>query len=150
VDIDERAQNCLIPKMLIQPLVENYFKHGFHAVRKQGTIRITAAYLSEERQLKVIVQDNGAGMTDARMEQLQQAFEQEHLIRELKGMGLANTNNRLKLYYGQLASLKLEHTPDGGLTVIVVLPANRNDSKGEAFGQHEHEHEFEHESDFNR
>lgn len=111
---DARANECLMPRMLLQPLVENSIRHGFEEGDKRGG-RISVRAACENGALRVVVADNGAGVSDdmlARLNQGQGDDQQSHI-------GLSNVRRRMALLYGAQGSLRFTRTDGGGLTVIV-------------------------------
>lgn len=102
------AKNCLVLKMLLQPLVENAFMHAFGAETRDNVIRIVCA--AEEGLLTIVVEDNGQGFTFRGMDQL-------------TGIGLNNILQRMKLNYGQNCSLEINSESGTGTAVTVRIPA---------------------------
>ncbi len=108
---DPAAEQCLIPAMILQTLVENAIKHGVSAVRSGGTIRI-AATLAGDR-LSLAVADNGPGIDPDGGGR-----------RKGTGYGLKNVRSRLAGYFGESASLKVSRDETSGMTVALIqLPA---------------------------
>jgi len=103
-DIDSSVQHALVPALLLQPLVENAFRHGIARRRGRATLAIRAA--RQNGQLRIEVRDDGAGLPAA--------------VRE--GIGLRNTRERLAQLYGDAQSLLLENAQGGGARVVVTLP----------------------------
>lgn len=117
MDIDENIQDCLIPKLILQPLIENALYHGIKNRRGRGLITITGKREGENILLRV--HDNGAGMNAEQLEQLQNGFYQE----KQGSFGLWNVHQRIRLYCGRNYGLSFASTPGEGTTVTVTLPA---------------------------
>lgn len=103
--VDTDLQKAFVPPMLLQPLVENAIKYGIEPFAKQGKIEISAQ--NGQDKLKLQVKDNGI-----------ETFEHFNF-----GIGLINTQERLKNLFGEDASLEiLSNTPENGITVTLTLP----------------------------
>ncbi|MBB6634744.1 cache domain-containing sensor histidine kinase [Cohnella thailandensis] len=114
-DIDPASRQVLVPKMLLQPLVENYFKHGYEPQGGAGALTISSR-MTKDGWLLVQVEDNGLGVPPARLDELQQQFARlgaAPLDEAEEGIGLRNVAMRLKLYFGEKASLSID-SPGGG------------------------------------
>ncbi|MBM7618434.1 two-component system sensor histidine kinase YesM [Bacillus tianshenii] len=122
IDVGEDALQVQVPKMILQPIIENYFKHGFDI--REGVGRITVEGKVEEGMLILEVVDNGVGVTEERLEEIYRHFQagKRESREEVTNIGLKNINARLQLYYDGAASMKLSNHHDGGLAVKLVLP----------------------------
>lgn len=121
-DIDEGLLHCAVPKMSIQPLVENYFKHAFHKHHKQGMLRVTGMRRAD--QAIVTVSDNGCGMTPEKMEGIHEAMRAQAVTFAQEGeIGLLNILKRFQISYGDAFHYELVNNRDGGLDVILSFPA---------------------------
>ena len=123
LDFQTEAWNALVPKMLLQPVIENYFKHGMVlGDGKVGMMRIQGRRDGDS--LVLVVSDNGKGIRPERLAELRQGFTDERRggSDEETNIGLRNVYFRLKLYYGQRASLRLDDAEEGGLRVTMRLP----------------------------
>ena len=110
-DVDAAALELRVPRLLLQPLVENALRHGLVNRTSIGHLRIAACI--HEGRLRLSVRDNGAGLPSGRA---------PHGF----GVGLANMRERLETIYGAEATLSLS-TPSGGGTIAeVVLPMRRD------------------------
>lgn len=124
-DITDEASKINIPRMLLQPLVENCFKHGFVKHHNNGEIIIKA--MVEQEMLHISIIDNGIGLLPERLAELQQQLSLYH-INELgthtssESIGLFNTLARLHLHYSKLATLRLIHNEPNGLIVQLSIP----------------------------
>lgn len=114
-----------VPKMTLQPLVENYFKHGYDSTAG-GRIRI-AASLSPEEELRIEVADDGKGMSVLELTALREKLRQgtSGSSGEDGGIGLLNVIARIRLYYNPLAELKVESPEGGGLRVELYIPLKK-------------------------
>ena len=118
IDIPDELLDCRVPKLVLQPLVENALYHGIKNRRGVGTIRITGEARGDDMVLKVI--DNGAGMTPEQVQALQNGiYEDRHT-----GLGLVNVHKRVRLYCGEGYGLSFESQLGVGTTVSVLLPRN--------------------------
>lgn len=107
-EVETQALDCKVPNLILQPLVENAIKHGIAPNKKNGEIKIRG--VKENKWLKVEIEDNGKGIEDRKLESI---FS--------KGLGLANTQERLKQLYGTNFRLELENL-NHGLRIILCLP----------------------------
>ncbi|MFZ3591322.1 sensor histidine kinase [Bacillus sp. DJP31] len=131
IEAEEEIQNVFVPKMILQPIIENYFKHGFDI--RDGLGKITMECKREGGYLVINVIDNGVGVTETRLKEIQQHFEDEDSTREgiATNIGLKNVYVRLKLYYENLATLQLENQ-EGGFLVKIRLPLSEEGGKNES------------------
>ena len=104
--IGPRAESAMVPNLLLQPLVENAFKHGVDRLDGLGRIELRAERIGER--LVLSVSDNGPGLVGSSA--------------VADGLGLGNTRARLAQLYGADQSLLLKTKPEGGAIVIVSLP----------------------------
>lgn len=116
VDIPESVLACRLPKLVLQPLVENALYHGIKNRRGRGLIRVTGEKSGDDVLLKV--SDNGAGMTPETLKELIAAIENDGH----SGHGLYNVHKRIRLYAGEPYGLSFESVPGEGTTVSVLLP----------------------------
>jgi two-component system LytT family sensor kinase len=103
IDVDPAVAGALVPRFLLQPLVENALRHGIARRAEAGTLIITA--LREGSELVLTVRDDGPGLTGG-----------------APGLGLANTRERLAALYGAGASLEVTNAKEGGAVARVRLP----------------------------
>ncbi|MDF9843967.1 MULTISPECIES: sensor histidine kinase [unclassified Paenibacillus] len=117
MDIAGELLGMQIPRLLIQPLVENSIIHGIEKKIGQGFIRITASQTPSA--VTVTVEDNGAGMTGEAIASLQARLSGQ--TREDGGCGLWNIQQRLKYHYGNSSGLLISSSPDGGLIITLCM-----------------------------
>jgi two-component system sensor histidine kinase YesM len=121
LDIEKGALDVKVPKMILQPIIENYFKHGFDIREGVGEIKITCK--EEESYLFIAIGDNGMGVTEQRLKEIH-----DHLLAEqsngkgYSNIGLKNVYARLQLYYTDEALMKLQNRNSGGFLVTLRLP----------------------------
>ena len=116
-DIPEEYRNSMMMSMLLQPIVENSFKHGFKAGRG-SIVRISAR--GEKNTLVITVEDDGIGMDKEALVQIQNALEKPDMERNDR-VGLWNIHNRIRMQYGPDCGLTLLNGEKGGITVILQL-----------------------------
>lgn len=125
-DIDPKALSLRIPRMSIQPLVENACKHGLQAKKDDRAIRVTAALT--ERGLEVSVVDNGIGMEEGQLRQLMED------VRSDKGMdghvGIRNVYRRLELFYNENVLFRIRSDPKRGTEASFHIPLSRLEADG--------------------
>ena len=119
IHIPEELMEYRVPKLILQPLVENALYHGIKNRRGMGTIRVTGQ--TDGKDLLLQVSDNGAGMTEEQVRILQSGiYEDRHT-----GLGLVNVHKRIRLYCGEPYGLSFESSAGIGSTVTIRLPLTR-------------------------
>jgi two-component system sensor histidine kinase YesM len=121
--IPEALQACLIPKLLLQPLVENAIFHGFEpkpATGKiWGTLSIYATAIGRDLQLEIL--DDGVGMEQSRAEKLLTDDNRLNAGR-FSGIGVKNVQERIQLYFGARYGLTIHSEPGVGTSIVITLP----------------------------
>ncbi|OPX44395.1 sensor histidine kinase YehU [Ruminiclostridium hungatei] len=120
IDIPEEFLEVMIPKMTLQPLVENSIYHGLRVKQSKGFIKITAIRDGDDLIVKVI--DNGVGMVPDQIQSLNRTLEDND---SGVGYGVRNVHRRIKLFYGNPYGLFYESNEYGGVTVNVRLHLNQ-------------------------
>lgn len=118
IEYDEQVAECRIPKLLIQPLVENALMHGIDMDAGNGMITVVARRQGEE--VCIQVEDNGAGMSAERVRQVMEARADDGRAH----LGVRNVHDRIRLYYGAPWGLRIESAPGQGTRITLCLPAN--------------------------
>lgn len=136
--VDSCWDDIPLPKMTLQPLIENAVKHGLEPLNRPGALRVSAE--ASDGLLRLAIADNGRGIAPEALA----ALRRELTRGEIKpaaasggpargagrsgpaprgaGIGLCNVHRRLRLLLGEAYGLELESRTDGGTTVIVTLP----------------------------
>lgn len=126
-NIDDDAPTCTVPKLIIQPIVENAIHHGLELKVGPGHIRIEA-YLTDSR-LVIKVNDNGCGIPGKRLEEINETLLHDAPLTKKSGshtsVGLANVNARIKLLYGPEYGVSVYSSEDVGTSVHLNLPIIR-------------------------
>lgn len=120
IECDEDAEEVWIPKLTIQPLVENVLHHGFKPSGEKCQIHISVAANKQNETLKISVYDNGAGIKAERLEQLRQSLETGKSI--TKSFGILNIHQRLKLIYGDEYHMEIDSQEGAYTRFSLYLP----------------------------
>ncbi|MGH0052084.1 MAG: sensor histidine kinase [Sphaerochaetaceae bacterium] len=122
IDAENAALDMDVPKMVLQPIVENVFKHGRIQERSNGRLSVIATLDGD--MLLLVVEDNGVGMPEEELHQLRRQTDEARDTLYVAGtnhIGLRNLATRLKLYYGDNASLSFGNKSDEGFYVQVRM-----------------------------
>lgn len=106
-----------VPRLIIQPIVENVFEHAFVDGMDDGMIYINADY--RDGRLRVTVEDNGRMVTDELIAQLGERLRDDS--KQMEKTGLMNVHNRLRLKYGPESGLFISRSVYGGLKVELII-----------------------------
>jgi len=115
--VADEALTCLVPKLLLQPVVENAIKYGADA---QGKITIRAKLQVVDKQLQVEITDKGMGIQPEQLSSLQKLLSQE--ANDSVHTGIYNIHRRIQLMYGSAYGLTISCPPEGGTRVSMILP----------------------------
>jgi two-component system sensor histidine kinase YesM len=116
IDIDPSIENTKLPKMTLQPLVENAIYHGLKPKRGKGKIIVTG--VRENGDIILKVSDTGLGMSEEELDTLQTRI----LNEDTKSFGLTSAYKRLKLLYGDEFDFKIESKPQEGTSISLKIP----------------------------
>ncbi|MCM3595599.1 sensor histidine kinase [Metabacillus idriensis] len=133
VEVEQNVQQIPVPKMILQPIIENYFKHGFDIREGIGSIELKC--YREEDELVLRISDNGFGVTPQRLNEIYEHFRADALNKKgpKTNIGLKNVYSRLKLYYDHKAKLFLENKEEGGFMVTMRLPVQLEGERNEGY-----------------
>lgn len=130
LNIPEELRDLFVLKLLLQPLIENAIYHGIKGRRGPGHIRVEAGL--EHNRLLLTVQDNGAGMSNERLAEMQQLLEAPLASLEAsspgmtgKSYGMLNVQARLRLSFGDEYGIVLESQEGEGTSVTIIHPLMR-------------------------
>lgn len=125
VEVDEEMLKMEMPKMILQPLVENALNHGYRNTTR--TMYVSIYGIPKGNEWKITVKDRGEGFDDDVLSEIRTQMsrvrnklfvEKESLELEIGGMGIVNTYLRLMLCYGECADLRISNKEQGAEVVI--------------------------------
>lgn len=122
---EEELVSCFLPKMTLQPIVENGIFHGLE--QKKGAGRITIRLIGTAKKVYLIVSDDGIGMSQDEVTAINERLKSYHEPEpgtqgKRHGIALLNVNARLRLYFGEEYGLRLNSVVDRGTDVEIVIP----------------------------
>ena len=117
-DIDDDVLQDSLPRISIQPLVENAINHGLRNARGEKKIYIRACKLGEN--LQVSVRDTGIGISAARLEELKHDYHGEET-----SIGLSNIHSRMQMLFGDEYGVTVESEEGKGTTVFLAIPRRK-------------------------
>jgi len=117
--LPEKFKELKVPRLILQPLLENAFNHGLKDTVSDGLLRVW--YEERDTKFLVFVEDNGSGMQDAELEALQKKLRSaDDFLMERSG--IINIHQRLRIRFGPDYGLKVEKREPGGARFIMMLP----------------------------
>jgi two-component system sensor histidine kinase YesM len=114
---DAEVKGVRMPKLVLQPIVENAILHGIEKRIEPG--KIDVCIRAEEGRLKITVSDDGIGTDSAAINRMLKDKEDSRTV-----FALQNINRRIKLYYGETYGLEFDSIPGRGTVVTVIMPLN--------------------------
>ncbi len=115
--ISEATLDIVVPSMLLQPLIENSIKHGLEPRISGGTVTLRSR-ITPGGQLMLEVEDDGVGMSPEHNAESSVSG----LMRPGTGVGMRNVRERMKVLYGELASVEINSRPGRGTQVRLLMP----------------------------
>ena len=132
LEIAEDTKKCKIPKMILQPLVENSIFHGLESIEDNGFIHIRT--FREGDGLFITIQDNGIGFDEVTLKELEELLSQDipsdinATFNEAKGLGIINIHNKIRLYEGTEYGISILSRPSDTLVTIRLNARQPDDS----------------------
>jgi two-component system sensor histidine kinase YesM len=108
--------NCKIPKMTLQPIVENSIRHNLE--KHSEVCKINVSFTKHENYFSILVQDNGRDVNIDRIINVVQGLEKPSGT----GLGLNNIHERIGICFGNEYGIKIYPGPESGLCVEITLP----------------------------
>lgn len=115
ISVEKGVETTLVPKLILQPLVENAITHGIDKRTEPGEIRVSLE--KQKNLLRITVEDNGAGADPATVNRMLKDSEVSHNVFALK-----NIDRRIKLCYGDSYGLQFDSVPGEGTVVTILIP----------------------------
>ncbi|QNK58943.1 sensor histidine kinase [Paenibacillus sp. PAMC21692] len=122
IEVDDSIFPCKIPKLTLQPLVENAIYHGLRNKRDKGLVTITGRLMKEFILLEIT--DNGIGMSEHKINDI---LTQDKNSNKLANFGITSVNERIKLLFGEAYGLTFMSEVGSYTKVIVKIPIGKED-----------------------
>ena len=126
VDIQEKLLDIKMPKMILQPLVENAIYHGLEK-KEHGIVQIFCEEGAGDLWIHIL--DNGAGIEETKLIELKKLLEDErgmqYISMKVKRIGIANTCLRIKNFFGDAYGIEIDSTVESGTEVTVHIPVEK-------------------------
>lgn len=123
ISIPDQLKNFILPKLTLQPLVENALYHGIKNRRRKGFIRLAGR--AQGDCLILEVEDDGPGMTAERLAEVRASLAEG----KREGFGMITVHQRIQIMFGPEYGLAVESTHDVGTKVIVTIPMQTSDKE---------------------
>ena len=121
IEMDDDCRKFLIPKITLQPLIENSIYHGMKVKEgRKGEIKITIRKKDDD--VIIVVADNGTGMSDEQIRTMNNSI--SNYDKDF-GYGIRNVNKRIEILFGKGYGLHFDKNDTGGVTVTIRLPAQK-------------------------
>lgn len=127
-DVDEMTLKSKLPRLSLQPIVENAINHGLR--NKRGKKKIGIQIKREQMDLVICIEDNGIGLDTSAINESLRKNELD-FVEKGNSIGLHNINARLKMLYGNQYGMHLESMLGEGTKVFMILPDRGEDSNNE-------------------
>lgn len=123
VNIQENLMDCLVPKFIIQPVIENSITHGMKSLEEFIHVRIDIVETNNDMDIKI--SDTGKGIMPEMLEEINRNL--DAMVKNTEGsIGLYNVNRRIRLNYGNNYGVKIEGAEDQGTVVCIHVPVIKN------------------------
>lgn len=118
----QEVENSYVPKLILQPIVENSLNHGIRLANHSCMIMINITKV--DNAISIEIDDNGVGMNDNTLKQIKEELSHPQTTTKMGGFGLININNRIHLLVGDNYKMTISSMVDSGTSVRIVLPNN--------------------------
>lgn len=115
-ELSDALQTYPVPKLTLQPLVENALYHGIRPMGQQGMIKISA--IPSGRSVILCIEDDGIGISEEKLD----SMGEEQLVHNASSFGLRGTITRLNLFYGDGMSYSIRSSPGNGTLIKIEIP----------------------------
>lgn len=132
INISEDLKTCLVPRIILQPIIENSILHGIEKIQMDREI-IDINIEKHHNNLLIIIEDNGPGIDETKLKSVtrhigRQPMEVSSGLTQRPSIGLRNVNARIKIFYGEQYGIEIFNKDTKGVKVVMTLPYNKEDS----------------------
>ncbi|MBZ4664504.1 MAG: two-component sensor histidine kinase [Caloramator sp.] len=117
IKVDNHLSNCLIPKLIFQPMIENCIEHGYHG---DNTLYIDITIKNRDDFLIAKIKDNGAGINKNKLEEIKKIL--KNYQNNSNHLGIYNVHRRIQLLYGDKYGVEINSIENIGTEVTITLP----------------------------
>lgn len=123
-ECEEHLWEIPVPKLIIQPIVENAFEHAY---KGKGIYKLDIIIEETDKDIDIIVTDNGDGIREEELSALNECLQSTNVYKQNKSIGLLNVNQRIKGIYGKQYGIKILSREGNGTSIVINIP------KGEGY-----------------
>lgn len=128
VEIPDKYLDVEIPKMTLQPLIENAFVHAIEKTQSDAVLRVSAQVSEDKSNIILSVQDFGEGMSEEKVQNIKDYLADSTYEKDTHGsIGLKNIQQRLTVFYGNDYKIKIDSKLGEGTTISVPFPLKKID-----------------------
>ncbi|HZG88180.1 sensor histidine kinase [Paenibacillus sp.] len=120
-ELPPEAAELRVPRLILQPLIENAYTHGLEKKTKDGRLRV--GFRTDGNALSIVVEDNGETLAEDALRELRERLRAPETSAE--STGLLNVHRRLRIRYGAPYGLSLERSIEGGLLAELRIPLEK-------------------------
>lgn len=113
IKVEPQLKECYIYKLLLQPFIENAIIHGFRKEQEELELKVTIKESDEK--LHITISDNGKGIKEEVLNEIKYGTMEGHI-------GISNAIERIKMYYGEEATIEINSVLEEGTEVIIRMP----------------------------
>ncbi len=124
ISCEKEARKVKIPKLILQPLIENAIEHG---ATPENLLSIDISAETDQNEVVILINDNGKGISRTDLEELNRQLKKGEALRQKKSIGILNVNERLRRVFGNEYGVEILPGSHKGTTIIVRIP------KGEGY-----------------
>jgi len=128
ISCDPSLEDTLMPKGLLQPLVENALIHGLKSLNRPGEIKVVFEKASSN--IRITVADNGWGFTEEKLEQVLEQLQSPDTFRD-QGFALKTIQSQIWLYYNLRNPVHIETAPERGAIIWFEVPVIEKESSND-------------------
>ncbi len=121
-ELPEGYSNLLVPRLIIQPLLENSFGHGLENKVSDGILQI--CFQARDNGIRILVEDNGEEAKDEDIQEMQESLDRQDTE---EVTGIVNIHRRLKIYFHGQAGLNIDRSSLGGVAITIDIHTDKQE-----------------------
>ena len=122
IECEQELAQIQIPKLTLQPLVENAIEHG---LKDQGKLLLDIGTETEKDCFCIFIHDNGKGIPEEELRRLEERIAGGETYHEKSSIGIVNVNERLQRIFGKEYGIRIHSRPGCGTTIVIYIPGKR-------------------------